>query len=145
LIEIDPPYAVDLKEMKRLKEEDSKLEAYNEVDVDAYLDFLKKTMDHAIPLLKDTGWLIMWFAPEPWFEPVYQAIRAGGLTCTRIPGIWAKSRGQTMQPNYNLANTYEMFFYARKGKSMIAKPGTGNTFFEVPVNADDKIHPTERP
>jgi site-specific DNA-methyltransferase (adenine-specific) len=145
IIEIDPPYAIDLKEKKKLKDDNQELDDYNEVPIKEYVDFMDRTLTQAARLLKDSGHLIVWFAPEPWFEVINRQIRSKGLDCTRIPGIWNKIKGQTMQPNYRLGNAYEMFFYARGERAVIAKAGTNNVFTFPGANPDDKIHPTERP
>jgi DNA modification methylase len=72
-------------------------------------------------------------------------------------GIWVKGdekegegfvetgQGQTINPEYNLPNCYEMFFYARKGNATISKPGTPNVFGVRPLSPTHKYHPTERP
>lgn len=143
LIEIDPPYGIDLKNVK--KDDSTKLDNYNEVDAEVYEEFIQKTVSRAWELLKPNGWLIFWFAPEPWFETVYQTIKAQGFKAHRMVGIWEKAIGQTTAPNYNLGNAYEMFFYARKGDAQLAKPGKANVFMHTPVSPDKKIHPTERP
>ena len=62
-----------------------------------------------------------------------------------IPGIWVKGGGQTQQPSLYLANSYEPFFYARKGGGRIVRQGRSNLFEFRVVNPDNKIHPTERP
>lgn len=157
IVEIDPPYAIDLHHAKR----DGGTEDYNEVDVKEYEDFMKRTLSEAHRLLKSNGWLLVWFGPEPWFEPMYQWIKDAGrphnmsrekwakqdvsFKVKRIPLIWSKLVGQTMQPEYNLANTYEMCFYARKGHAVIRRPGKGNVVGGAATTSKATSHPTERP
>lgn len=150
LVEIDPPYAIDLPELKRLDEcRDEKMKSYNEVPTEAYPHFIQETLRQAYRVLTERGWLVMWFGPEPWFDFVYQSIRQAGFTVKRIPGIWVKSIerkiGQTMQPSLNFGNSYEMFFYARKNTGDLYEQGRSNVFAFPPVPALKKIHPTERP
>lgn len=149
LIEIDPPYAIDLSRVKEVATEASreKLGLYNEVPANQYLPFLSATLKEAWRLLKDGGWLILWFGPEPWFEPVYTLVTSVGFSCKRMPAIWVKPSpmAQTMQPNLYLGSGYEMFFYARKHTSVIAQPGRTNTFLYKQIIPADKVHPTERP
>jgi site-specific DNA-methyltransferase (adenine-specific) len=95
--------------------------------------------------MADHSWLICWFAPEPWFEIVYQELLKAGFTTSRMCGIWTKSYGQTKRPETKLANAYEMFFYARKGNPVLNKQGRINIFDFPPVPAQKKTHPTERP
>jgi site-specific DNA-methyltransferase (adenine-specific) len=95
--------------------------------------------------MADHSWLVCWFGPEPWFNVVYELLLAAGFNVTRMCGIWTKPTGQTNQPAIYLANSYEMFFYARKGKAALARQGRINTFDTSPVSSKFKTHPTERP
>ena len=60
-------------------------------------------------------------------------------------GIWTKGVGQTMQPNLYMANSFEMFFYARKGRPVLHRKGRINQFDYKTVSSSNKIHTTERP
>ena len=143
ICEVDPPYGIDLKKAKR--SEGETLEAYNEVEASIYPEFLDKVLSSAYRCMADHSWLIFWFAPEPHFELVHQSILKAGFTTNRMCGIWTKPSGQTKRPETNLANAYEMFFLARKGKPALNKPGRSNVFDFATVPAQKKIHPTERP
>lgn len=147
LVEIDPPYAIDLNSKKK-KDGESKyiLEDYNEVDRDTYCDFMAKVFTESYRVMAPHSWLICWFAPHPWFEHVYKGLREAGFDTTRMCGIWTKGTpGQSMNPSTRLANAYEMFFYAWKGQPALNKAGRGNDFHFSPVPAQQKVHPTERP
>jgi ParB/RepB/Spo0J family partition protein len=147
-IEIDPPYAIDLNELKKQNEVSSvsyELEDYHEIEPEQYHNFLPRLLKEAYRLAADHAWMIVWFAPEPWFEQVYNWIREAGWETTRMVGIWTKGHGQTMNPDCRLANSYEMFFYARKGAPVLASPGAVNDFRFSPVAPQKKIHPTQRP
>lgn len=146
LVEIDPPYAIDL--MKAKKSDGESVYAkdnYNEVPTSDYQVFLAKTFAECYRVMADHSWLICWFAPEPWFEVVYQELNNAGFSTTRMCGIWTKGYGQTKRPEIHLANTYEMFFYAWKGRPALNKAGHGNEFKFPPVPPTKKTHPTERP
>ena len=95
--------------------------------------------------MTEHSWLICWFGPEPWFEIIYQAIVNAGFETTRMCGIWTKGYGQTKRPEIHLANSYEMFFYAWKGRPALNKAGRINEFNFSPVAPQKKVHPTERP
>jgi site-specific DNA-methyltransferase (adenine-specific) len=82
---------------------------------------------------------------HPWFESTYNAIQEAGFESTRLCGIWTKPSGQTKRPETHLANAYETFFYAWKGRPAINKAGRSNVFNYSPVLPQGKIHPTERP
>ncbi len=142
-VELDPPYAIDLHKAKRT--ENGNLDAYNEVAAVEYLTFMRKVFDECYRTMTEHSFMIVWFAPEPWFEPMYQTIISAGFTANRLCGVWAKPSGQTKRPETNLANAYEMFFIARKGKPALAQQGRSNLFNFNPVAGQLKIHPTERP
>ena len=146
LVEIDPPYGIDLNKVKKHEGELSlgTLE-YNEVSSTEYPNFMKSVLRESYRVMKTDSWLIVWFGHDPWFEPMYQMITEAGFSCSRMVGIWTKGSGQTMQPNTYMANSLEMFFYARKGKPVLNKKGRINQFDFSPVSPTHKIHPTERP
>ena len=140
-IEIDPPYAIDLANVKK----DNDCIGYNEIPVDIYADFMLKVFRESFRTLKEGGWLVCWFAADPWFQPVADLLRGEGFKMNLLPGMWVKNIGQTAQPETFLGNAYEQFFYARKGKSVLKKPGRLNTFIFNPVSHTQKYHPTQRP
>lgn len=148
LVEIDPPYAIDLKERKQKKGAESQyqLEDYNEIDKEDYQTFLANVFSECYRVMTDHSWLIVWFAPEPWFENIYRELTNAGFQTNRMCGIWPKSQAQDNQPQIQLANAYESFFYAWKGRPVLNKPGRRNVFDEFPpIPAQSKCHPTERP
>jgi ParB/RepB/Spo0J family partition protein len=140
IVEIDPPYAIDLKKKKK---DYIYGDSYNEIDKKEYITFLRRTFKECYRVMSQHSWLLCWFAPEPWFEKVYLELRKSGFSVHRMCGIWTKPSGQNMQPQSNLTNCYEMFFYARKGSPAIAKQGRSNLFDFAPIQ--NKSHPTERP
>lgn len=147
LVEIDPPYAIDLKEQKKKDGESIyNLNDYNEVDKGTYPEFMLSVFQQCYRVMADHSWLVCWFAPEPWFDAIYQLLVAAGFGTTRMCGIWTKGTpGQSMNPSMRLANSYEMFFYAWKGQPALNKAGHGNDFHHSPVPPNQKVHPTERP
>ena len=149
LVEIDPPYAIDLPEIKKsdLSYRSNYGESYNEVAKEVYLDFIVNTLVECYRVMKPDSWLLMWFAPEPWFETMYGALKGSGFQCRRIPALWVKgdNPGQCFQPSIYMGNSYEMFFYARKGQPAIKKQGRKAQFDFTPVDPAKKVHPTERP
>lgn len=146
LVEIDPPYGIDLSNVK--KEHDINYgDSYNEVDISIYIPFVGKVLDEAYRVMKADSWLIFWFGPEPWFDIIYSLIKQAKFETRRLCGIWTKNNGQTKHPDIYLAQCYEMFYYARKGNPTINldKRGRSNIFSFDPVSPTSKIHPTERP
>jgi len=143
LVEIDPPYAIDLKNQK--KEYAYSHEKYNEIDVADYPNFMMKTFKECFRVMSLNSWLICWFGPEPWFQDIYQWLTDAGFSTRRLVGQWIKPTGQTQQPSRYLANADEQFFYAAKGNPVLARQGRTNIFQYSPIPAAKKIHPTERP
>ena len=143
LVEIDPPYAIDLTEVKKSGVDTNA--DYNEIPADSYQVFLANLFAECYRIMADHSWLICWFAPEPWFEIIFQELSNACFETTRMCGIWTKPSGQTRSPDTKLANSYEMFFYAWKGRPALAKPGRSNIFDYAPVPPTKKTHPTERP
>ncbi len=148
VVEMDPPYGIDLKNAKKLSTlHGDPTTDYKEIDPNSYISFLKKAFKEIYRVMKDDSWLIVWFGPEPWFDTIIQELRSAGFFVKGIPAIWAKGSAfiQTMQPKYNLANAYEMFFYARKGKPEINKQGRANVYMHDSIFPAKKVHPTEKP
>ncbi len=142
LVEIDPPYAIDLEKKKK---DYNYGETYNEISKEDYPGFMRRTFKNCYRVMAEHSWLLCWFAPEPWLEDIYTWITEAGFSTHRMCGIWTKPSGQSMRPELHLANSYEMFFYAWKGRPAIAKPGRKNEFNFTPVPSQQKTHPTERP
>lgn len=147
LVEIDPPYAIDLISQKKSDGVSQYTEKdYNEIAKINYPLFLDNLFKECYRVMTPHSWLIFWFAPEPWFETVYKAITNAGFNTTRMCGIWTKgATGQNNNPSIRLSNTYEMFFYAWKGKPALNRAGRGNEFNFSPISPNQKTHPTERP
>lgn len=141
IIEIDPPYAIDLTTIKK----DNSCIGYNEIDANKYISFMSIVFSESFRILKDGSWMIVWFAQDPWFQPIASAIKEVGFKMNLIPAIWTKAQGQTAQPETFLGNFYEAFFYARKGKAKLSKPGRSNIFNFPTIPHTLKYHPTQRP
>ena len=143
LIEIDPPYAIDLH---RIKKGDDPNAAYNEIPISEYIGFMEETLRQAWRTLRSGGWLILWHASE-WSNDLFELAQKCRFEGSQIAAIWSKQgfSGQAMHPELYLANTYERFFYLRKGKATILKQGRSNEFKFQPVPSSRKLHPTERP
>ncbi len=147
-VEIDPPYSIDLMKIKQKEGPVSQYQEtnYNEIDKEEYPKFLEDTFKECYRVMAENSWLICWFGPDPWFNVVHKSLLKAGFNCRRIPGIWAKTGpGQTNNPQMYLANTYEMFFYAWKGRPVINMAGRSNVFHYAQVPPQQKSHPTERP
>jgi len=143
--EVDPPYGIDLTEIKRRDDAPSTVDEYTEVPEGDYQLFLTSVTGEVYRTLAHNSYCVWWFAPRH-YHITREALRSSGFTCGDVPAIWNKGdQGQTNQPNYNLANCYEPFFIARKGNPFLRKQGRSNVFTYAPVPGASKIHATERP
>ena len=146
LVEIDPPYAIKLTNAKKTDGESIyQSDDYNEIDSEGYQIFMGKLFAECYRVMTPNSWLLCWFAPEPWFEILFRELTHAGFSSTRMCGIWEKGSGQSKRPEIHLANSYEMFFYAWKGRPALNKAGRRNVFNFSTVNPSNKTHPTERP
>ena len=144
LIEIDPPYGIDLGNIKK----DSKHTTlhYNEVDAKEYEAFMLRTFLYAKKLLKSDGWLVCWYAISPWHDTVLKALMKAGFKTNGLPALWIKNGGQTNRPMHYFGSCYEPFFYARIGESArLNTPGAANYLIHSKVPSEQKFHPTQRP
>jgi ParB/RepB/Spo0J family partition protein len=147
IIEMDPPYGINLAHIKMQDNTKNVTKNYNEIPGDVYVDFLSRVYKECYRVMSENSWILCWFAQDPWFEFVYGSMINAGFKGSRVPAIWNKEgiSGQTMQPDTSLANCYESFFYMRKGYPSITRQGRSNVFTFKPVPSLKKIHPTERP
>jgi len=144
--EVDPPYSIDLQAIKENYKDNFQSGDYNEVPSADYLHFMHKVIKECHRVMIENSWMVLWFAPQPWLEDMYQLLTGAGFETTRLNGIWYKgATGQCMQPDKYMASCYENFFYARKGNPSIIRQGRSNVFHYKPVSPSTKTHPTERP
>lgn len=139
--EVDPPYGINLEYVKR----EGNCEQYQEVEQEDYLIFSERLLRLIYAKLKPNTFCILWFGIDPWLEYLYKVATKVGFTGNRIPLIWTKANGQSMNPSYSLANAYEAAFVLKKGSPVLAKPGRINIFDYRPVAPIKKFHPTQKP
>lgn len=144
LIEIDPPYGINLVDKKKVEGETT-TEDYNEVPMSDYYNFMAEVLTEAYRMLSPTGWVVLWYGIGDWHADMHEILADRGFKVSKIPAIWVKGGGQTLSPEMNLANSYETFWYATKKEGTIMKQGRSNLFTYRPVPPQFKIHPTERP
>ena len=135
LVEIDWPFSIGLED---------KQGNYEDID-EGYISFMYQTVIQAKRIIKSNGWLIVWYASEPWQEPTFQMIKETGLRCRRIPGFWEKTQGETKRPEYYLSTNQETFYYAGGQQATIIRKGRSNRFDQEPVPSQIKTHRTQKP
>ncbi len=145
IIECDPPYGIDLNAQKASKESvTSNVHSYEEIDRDAYPSFLDRLTSELFRIAGKDCWLVFWYGPS-WHSQVLEALRRAGWQVDEIPAIWAKTQGQTLQPEIYFARGYEPFFVCRKGKPIMVERGRLNVFNFPGIAGKLKYHPTQRP
>lgn len=145
IIECDPPYGIDLNEQKAGKDSaTSTVTGYKEVSRDDYPEFLQRLTSELYRVAGKDCWLVFWYGQERQAE-VYSALTAAGWAVDKIPAIWVKPQGQTLQPELYLGRAYEPFFLCRKGKPVLGQRGRSNVFSFTGVAGKAKYHPTQRP
>lgn len=144
--EVDPPYAVDLIGVRKARNKSkSGHSAYNEVEPDEYVPFLKTVATEVYRLLKPHSFAVFWYGMT-WHWQVMDVLKSVGFSIPDIPAIWYKGPvGQTASPDTTWGSCYEPFFLARKGQPKMARPGRGNVFDYSPIPPTRKIHATEKP
>ena len=145
LIECDPPYGIELNKNKASKDTvANNVDSYHEVPMKDYDEFLHKLTAELFRVAARDCWLVFWYGPT-WHTQVLASLRKAGWLVDEIPCIWAKTQGQTLQPELYLARGYEPFFLCRKGSPVMVKRGRLNVFNYAGVPGAQKYHPTQRP
>ena len=145
IVEMDPPYSIDLVGKREMRGGSGNAIGYNEVDKRQYVEFLTLCFYELYRVMSQDSWLLCWYAIHPWHSEVLGALEKANFKCCGIPALWIKPCGATMNPQVMLGSSYEPFFYARKGSPVLVKMGASNTFFGSKPSNQTRIHPTERP
>lgn len=147
MIILDPPFCLEDDVSKEIADRSGVAEeGHTWMKKENYLPMLDAYLKEAYRLLKPNSWLIVWFGPEPWFEPTYQAIIKAKFECSRNVGLWIKNKGFSHYPAYYLCNAHESFFYARKGTANIKNQhGKLNIFHYSVPHHTVRVHQTEKP
>ncbi len=143
--EVDPPYAIDLADKRKRTKDKHQLGEYEEISPSEYPEFIETMANSVYRALRPDAFCVWWYGPE-WYQTVYTALINAGFKVNKVPALWYKGPvGQVTNPDYNLANSYEPFFVARKGRVMLRERGRSNVFHYDGVAISQRIHPTQRP
>jgi len=148
LLEIDPPYAVNIDNLYRWEDRPgfiSDTQDFKEVDPEDYPAFIREVLKQAFRIGKKNSWVIVWCACI-WLEETYQAMLEAGFATTRRHGLWIKpgKQGRNSNPDIHLTSDYEPFLYGRKGDIRLQSPGASSLYSHVNKKGD-KVHVTEKP
>lgn len=144
-IEIDPPYAIDLVEVKR-GHSDRIRESYAELISTDYPEFIKNLAIEIFRLSAENAWVICWCGPQ-WFSLICNTFNVAGFDMNHLPAVWKKGStlGQCNSPGTSLASSVEYFLYGRKGSPELRKRARSNIFDFPPLPPSEKIHDTQKP
>ena len=141
LVELDPVYHIELNQLKKGGGDVT----YIDLPSSEYHADMVKAIKECVRVMAPNSWLLCWYAIKYHQEETAKAIQECGLTLNRLPCIWYKKTGQTLQPSTNLPSCYDTFFVARKGMPTLQRPGRPNVFECKPVISQRKVHCIERP
>jgi site-specific DNA-methyltransferase (adenine-specific) len=144
-INCDPPYGIDLNQVKKGTENTKTVEQdYQEWTDEDYLRMCQVVAKETYRIV-DNSFMCFWFGIQ-WYKELYDILTKEGWLVDRVPGIWyATGAGQTNQPDLLLGKNYEAFFICRKGKPILNKRGRSNVFEFAKMGSEKKIHQTEKP
>ncbi len=141
--EVDPPYGIDLKKMRKDKGE--LLKTYDEIDAKDYPEFIEEIAKQVYRVLYPNAFCVWWHGPT-WSSMVLGTLLNVGFQVDVIPAIWYKPGGGfTNSPNTKLARSYEPFFVCTKGQPLLRSRGRSNVYAIPGVPPSQRIHATERP
>lgn len=140
LMEVDPPLQIGFEDVY---DEDTSYEgSLNEQN---YEDYMRNLLTECHRVMKDHSWIIVWYPIEPYHQMIWDILEEVGFKVRSIPLIWDKKRGNSRAANYNLSNHYEVAMYARKGDTILNKPGHRNIFEHKLPSKKKRFHKTEKP
>lgn len=141
----DPFYGIDIDKTKKI-DKDHKVSYIYDDSAELY----KKTMSCLIKKLprvmaKD-AWVVFFCVNQHYYW-LYSTLKDNGFKADIIPAIWCKSGtpGQTSQPEFIFARTYETFIYARMGGACLIRQGMPNVLHYSVIHSSDKDHPVQKP
>lgn len=143
----DPPYGLDLKNIKRRDSADvaGKASTYED-DADDYYVMIAELLGKLNRVMAETS-AFCFFCKVENFTWVVEEFTRLGYNVDTMPGIWYRtgSAGQTNSPNSYFARSYEVFVYGTRGDYSLVKRGQSNILPFAGVSTSDKIHVVEKP
>ena len=141
VVEMDPPYAIDLHRVKK----DGETTGYNEISEKDYPEFLARAFAECYRVMKPNSWIVCWHAYQYTYL-VKDIMNASKFRVANLPLVWTKpGNGQNNNPTKQLSNCFELAHYACKGDPVLNRPGQSNVFPYRRIARDVSYHPTQRP
>ncbi len=137
----DPKYGIDINKVKKIDDGDADI---YEDDPTAYFDLMQQIIAK-LPRAMNVNSAICLFCAVQNKDWILKQLTSHGFKCDPIPGIWVRGGGQTMQPNYNMARSYEIFIYGFRGDAQLIRPGLSNVLSFPGVPTLNKEHEVQKP
>lgn len=146
-VDLDPPYGINFDSPGTARDTSHLRSDFVEVDSKDYPSLLRNVLHECYRTMKPNSWLIVWYAADPWADTTYREIINAGFMCSRYNGIWKKGAQKGFAPDLRgrLSQSYEPFYYARKGDPGFSITGRYAIFDFEPTVSSEKSHPTEKP
>lgn len=152
-IEIDPPYAIDLKTAKFLKGASAKtaIEDYGEVSSGEYVEFMKALFKECYRVLKPNRFMICWYALDPWHNMLWRMLRGFGYDEIQLMKGCIEDIEKILEGRVNNLNMYDdisnIIYNYRKSNTAQPKTKTKNRFIgsELPAIWSKGIGQTKNP
>ena len=138
-IECDPPYGVNLTEVKG-----DIATTYEDVPAHEYVGFITRVAEELWRVSAKNAWLLFWHDPS-WESMVKTRLEAAGWDVRRTKLLWIKDQAKNSAPASNLSQYYEQAYVCAKGSPKLMHEAR-SALFEFPcVPTQFKVHATERP
>lgn len=144
-LDIDYPMEIDDNIQHTGAQDEKTMGAYVGVSKERYPGMMNKALEESYRILKDGGWIIIWFGRE-YFKDIQEWGTDAGFKTSWYTGRWCKGGkyAHTRNPQYFLGHSIEEFFYFRKGNATIDTPHS-DEFNHPPTPPSIRNHPFEKP
>ena len=143
-IDIDYPLGEDTA-LPQTNQMDRDMGLYSTVKREDFPELLQKAFFECYRVLKNPGWMIVWFGYN-YFQEVQEWAKMVGFKTHWYHGEWYKGKGfgHTRNPQWTLNHSREPFFYFKKGSPEIIIPHV-DVYEYLPNPVSKRLHPYEKP
>ncbi len=144
-LDIDFPQEEDDSDFHETARMDKEMGKYKSITTEDYPVMMKLALKESYRILKDRGWIIVWFGRE-FFKEIQEWAHEAGFHSHWYTGKWHRGDGYAYSRNATkyLGRTIDEFFYFRKGTAEMVTPHP--EIFEFPPEVETKKpHPYSKP
>lgn len=140
LVDFDPEYLnLDLAAIRR----DSPIVGFGSPGVKEYTAFVGPALKKCYDAMKESSWLILWMSIQS-MDINKTLLGKAGFDINQVPAIWLTRNHDCRNPKINMANSYDCFLYARKGKAELKKARLNCYEYRI-VSHAERTHQAEAP